>query len=206
MPIDLPPVPAIEISVASRGYSKGVAQTDGPQVVVKPELSFGNLRLAGYGKNVTSDQFDAEVGASLGYSRQLGKTELAATATVKRLVDADPIVDKTALELNASLSHSLGVLKPKLSLSYTPDDLGATRRSFFWEAGASYKLDSKSTLQAGIGIRSRNGGPDYTSITAGGSRDVGAGFTAEARLYATSRSELGDYYRRRLVFSLRKRI
>ncbi len=31
-----PPEPGIEIVVASRGMSKGVAQTEGPQLVVKP--------------------------------------------------------------------------------------------------------------------------------------------------------------------------
>ena len=206
MPVDLPPVPAIEISVASRGYSKGVAQTNGPQVIIRPEVSFGDLRIAGYGKNVTSDQFEGEAGISLTYRRLFGATELAGTTTVKHLLDANAGVDKVAIEFSASLSQSLGALKPRASLTYSPDDVGTTGRTFFWEAGASYQLGRNFSVQAGGGIRARNGGPYYRSLTAGLLGNIGGGFSAEARIYATSRDELGDNYRRRVVFLLRKRI
>ena len=50
--IDLPPPdPGIEIVVASRGYSKGLAQTDGVQVRAQPELAFGPVYVAVYAKN-----------------------------------------------------------------------------------------------------------------------------------------------------------
>ena len=44
MIFDLPPPdPTLEISVASSGYSKGLAQTDGMQVLIRPE---SGVRLA----------------------------------------------------------------------------------------------------------------------------------------------------------------
>ena len=43
-----PPQPSIEIVVASRGISKGLAQTNGPQLVVRPEIAFGKLFVGGY--------------------------------------------------------------------------------------------------------------------------------------------------------------
>lgn len=201
-----PPVPALEVSIASRGYSKGVAQTDGPQVVVRPEVTFGGLRIAAYGKNVTSSQFDGEIGVSIGYKRVFGKTELAGSATVKRLVDAGPCADTSALELNVTVARSRGAFKPKVSLTYSPDDLAATGRSAFWEAGSTYQLDKNFSLQAGIGIRSRTGGANYTSFTAAATRSIGRRFTIEVRLYDTNRDAIGDYYRRRAIVSLRARI
>ena len=204
MPFDLPPPdPSIEFSIASRGYSKGAAQTDGPQVVVRPEVAFGPLRLGTYAKNVTSPDFDAEVGVLAGYRKSFGKTELSVSGTIKHLVDAVPGVDKAAVELNFAATHSLGDLKPRISLTYSPDDLGGTERTAFWEGGASYQIDKKTSASAGIGVRSRTGGPDYTSFNAGLTRTLGGPFTAEVRLYDTNRNRLGDYYHRRVVVALR---
>ena len=207
MGFDLPPpVPTLEMNIASRGYSKGVAQTDGPQIVVRPEVTFGGLRIAAYGKNVTSSQFDGEIGVSIGYKIAFEKTELAGSATVKHLVDANPGADTSAIELNVSIARSWGAFKPKVGLTYSPDDLAATGRSAFWEAGSTYQLNKNFSLQAGIGIRSRTGGVDYTSFTAAATQSIGRRFTAEVRLYDTNRDGIGDYYGRRVIVSLRARI
>lgn len=207
MIFDLPPPdPSLEVSVASRGYSKGLAQTDGMQVLIRPEVAFGSLRLGAYGKNITSNQYDGEAGASVGYRKSFGKMELGASATVKHLYGADPDVDDVALELNFAASRSWGALKPRVSLTYSPNDLAGTGRTAFWEAGSSYQIDKKTSLSAGIGIRRRTGGPDYTSFTAGLSRTLGGQFTAEVRLYDTDRDELGENYHRRMVVSVRTRI
>ena len=206
MGMDLPPpVPAIEISIASRGYSKGVAQTDGAQLVVRPEVAFGNFRISAYGKNVTAVGYDIEAGLSAGYRTTVGKVEWSGSATVKRNVDADPGIDDTALELNVAATRSFGALKPRLSLTYSPDDLGSTRRSYFWEAGSAYSIGKGFGLQAGVGLRRRAGGADYTSLTAAVTKAFGKHLTGEVRLYDTSRGELGDNYDRRVVVSLRLR-
>lgn len=207
MIFDLPPPdPALEISVASRGYSKGLAQTDGIQVVIRPEVAFGPLRLGAYGKNVTSSQYDGEAGASVGYRKSFGKTEVSASATVKHLYGADPEVDDVALELNFAATHTWGAVKPRVSLTYSPNDLAGTARTAFWEAGSSYQIDKKTSASAGIGLRKRTGGPDYTSFTAALSRTLGGPFTAEVRLYDTNRNNLGKNYHRWVVVSLRTRI
>ena len=207
MIFDLPPPdPALEISVASRGYSKGVAQTDGTQVVIRPELSFGPVKLGAYGKNVTSSQYDGEAGVSLGYKKAFGKTEFSASAAVKHLYGAQPSVDDVALELNAAATQTWGKFKPRVSITYSPNELAGTGRSAYWEAGSSYQFDKKTSASAGIGIRRRTGGPDYTSFNAGLSRTLGSAFTADVRVYDTSRDELGDNFHRRVVISLRTRI
>ena len=135
MIFDLPPPdPSLEVSVASRGYSKGLAQTDGMQVLIRPEVAFGSLRLGAYGKNITSNQYDGEAGASVGYRKSFGKLELGASATVKHLYGADPDVDDVALELNFAASRSWGALKPRV---------GRQRSWPFRDRGAS----GNSTLQ-----------------------------------------------------------
>ena len=122
MIFDLPPPdPALEISVASRGYSKGVAQTDGIQVVIRPELSFGPVKLGAYGKNVTSSQYDGEAGVSLGYKKAFGKTDFSASAAVKHFYGAQQSVDDVALELNAAATQTWGKFKPRVSITYSPE-------------------------------------------------------------------------------------
>jgi hypothetical protein len=207
MIFDLPPPdPTLEVSVASRGYSKGVAQTDGIQLIIRPEVTFGALRLSAYGKNIKSTQYDGEAGASVGYRKTFGKTEIGASAALKHLYAADRNVDDVALELNAAASYSWGKFKPRVSLTYSPDELAGTGRSAYWEAGSSYQIDSFTSASIGIGLRERTEGPDYTSFNAGFSRTFGGIFTADLRLFDTNRSELGDNFERRLVGSVRMRI
>lgn len=207
MIFDLPPPdPALEISVASRGYSKGLAQTDGVQVLIRPEVAFGPLRLGAYGKNVTSPDYDGEAGASVGLRKSFGKAELSASATVKHLCGATPGVDDVALELNFAATRSFGAFKPRVSVTYSPNDLAGTAQTAFWEVGSSYQFDKKTSASAGIGIRRREGGPDYTSYTAALNRTLSGPFTAEVRVYDTNHNELGENYHRRVVVSLRTRI
>jgi hypothetical protein len=201
-----PPHPSIEFSIASRGYSKGVAQTDGPQPVIRPEVAFGSLRLGAYAKTVTSSEYDGEAGALVGYGTTVGKTDLSGTVALKHLIDPVPGVDKMAIELAVSATRTIGDLRPRVSLTYSPNDLGSTGRTAFWEAGASYQIDKKTVAFAGIGLRRRVGGPDYSSFSTGLSRTLGGPLSIEARIYDTNKHRLGDYYHRRVVFALRARL
>ena len=206
MAFDLPPPdPSIELSIASRGYSKGVAQTDGAQVLVRPEVAFGNLRLGSYAKNVTSPDLDGEVGALVGYKKSFGNTELSGSAAFKHVLNGRPGIDKAALELVGAVTHSIGRFKPRISLTYSPDDLGTPAESAYWEAGGSYQFDKKTSASVGIGVRRRDGGADYTSFNAGVSRTLVGPLTAEVRYYETSKNSLGDYYQGRFVAALRAR-
>lgn len=201
-----PPDPSFEISVASRGYSKGVAQTEGIQVLLRPEVSFGALRVGAYGKNIDSPDLDGETGGSISFRKEIQKVELSTSATVKHSIAARPGVDDVALELNAGAAYALGKFKPRVSLTYSPNDLGGTGRTYWWEAGSSYQFDKNTAASIGIGIRERTGGSDYTSFNAAITRTFGKIFTGELRLYDTSRHELGVNYERRAVVLVRTRI
>ena len=204
MPGLLPPAdPAIEISVATRGYSKGLAQTDEAQIVIRPEVAFGPLRVGGYVKNVDSADQDGEAGALIGLKKAFGKTELNGSATVKRIVAPRNGVDRTALELAVSATQTIGKLKPRVSLTYSPDDLAGTRRSAYWEAGATYQVLKQLGVSANVGRRERTGGPDYTSFNAGLTYTIKGPLQADLRWYDTNHSEFGENYKGRAVASLR---
>ena len=74
MPFDLPPPdPGFEISVASRGMSKGIAQTDGPQVIVRASARSGVLEAGGQWKNVSSDTAWGEAAIFVNANHSFGK-------------------------------------------------------------------------------------------------------------------------------------
>ena len=195
--------PGIEISVASQGMSKGLLQTDGPQLVVRPELAIGPLVLGAYYKNVTSPTADGEAAASLGLRRRLGGFDLSVTAAYKWNTDARAQPDRDAFEFTASASRRFGPLTSSVRLVYSPDDLGGTRASLYAEAGAALHLFGGASFSAALAHRNRDGAPDYTAFNAGLSYTLAAHFTADLRYYDTAQSRLGAIYRPRLVAALR---
>ena len=61
MPFDLPPPdPAAEIFVSSHGMSKGIGQSDGPQIIPKASLRLGAVQFGAQWKNVTSTSANGE--------------------------------------------------------------------------------------------------------------------------------------------------
>ena len=200
----LPPLnPQMEISLATRGYSKGVAQTEGAQIVVRPSVPIGSLRLGAYAKNVSSTDYDGEVGVSAGVVREIRGFELSATATLKSLVNADITPDKRALELYAGASRPFGRADMRLSLTYSPNDLGGTEQTLFAESQLGYRISKKLKASAAIGWRTRHGGPDYIAFNAGATYQLVNGLAADLRWYGNDREGLGDLYEDRLVGSLR---
>jgi hypothetical protein len=204
--IDLPaPDPGIEIVVATRGISKGLAQTDGPQLVVRPELVFGPVHVGGYGKNVTSPTSDGEVGAVLGLRTAFAGFDLAASATYKRAVAPVGPVDRNAIELAGSASRRIGPVTARATVTWSPDDLGSTGRSLFVEGGVSVILARSMTAGIGFGLREREGGPDYSAFNVGLTHTLARGISADVRWYDTDRSALSDAFEGRLVAALRAR-
>ena len=92
-------------------------------------------------------------------------------------------------EFNATASRRFGRVTPRISLTYSPDDLGGTRASLYAEAGASLSLFAGASLSANIARRARDGGPDYTAFNAGASlRRSPRNLTADLRYYDTAQS------------------
>lgn len=199
------PVPAGEVSLSTRGYSKGLAQTDGVQGIGRFELGFGQFTLATQYKNITSATADGEATFSGIWKGKAAGFDLGMTASWKRLIGLEGQVDPDTFEFIPTVSRKFGPLTTKLSLTYSPDDLGRTGESAWVEAGAAWKLDGKTSVSANVGRREREGGIDYTAFNAGVTRTLIKGVTADLRYYDSARSERGDSFEGRVVGALRAR-
>jgi hypothetical protein len=198
--------PQLEINIAGRGYSKGVAQTKGPQVLIRPELRFGPLALHGYAKNVSGPLQDGEVGAGLTYRRDVRGFEIAGSAVAKSMINPASQVDSRAAEFAFAIARTNGTILPRVSVMWSPEDLGATGESAYWEGGLGFSPRRRLTGSVALGKRLRNGAPDYLSYNAGLSYRLTAAFTADLRWFGTNQSGLGDPYKSRVVGALRAKL
>ena len=202
--LDLPPLdPCVEIVVASRGMSKGIAQTDGPQLVVRPFVKVGDVQLGAQWKNVTSAVAGGEGALFVGFGREVAGFQLSLQASRKFQTGVKEPTDDHSWEFTGALSRKLGPVTLRGSLIYSPDDLGGAGRSLYWEAGPALDLGKKFKLGANIGHRARQGGDDYTSFNAGASTTIVPRVTLDLRWYDTNRHELGENFQGRAVASAR---
>jgi hypothetical protein len=198
-----PPDPGIEIVLATRGYSKGLAQTEGVQGLGRVELVFDSVTVSAQYKNITSPTSDGEAAFGIGWKGKAAGFDLGLGLNWKRLIGLDGQVDPDCWEFIPSVSRKFGPLTGKVSLTYSPDDLGGTGQSAWIEAGATWKLDGKTNLVAAFGRREREGASDYTAFNAGVTRTLFRGVSAELRYYDTARSSLGEPFHARFVGALR---
>jgi len=196
-----PPDPGIEISVATRGMSKGISQTDGAQFIPKAFVQFGSVQVGGQWKNLTSPLVDGEAATFISYAPKLDQWQLTFGVTYKFQTNVKAKIDDDCLEISFGASRKFGKVSVKASGIYSPDDVGSARRSLYVESGVSYDLDKDTRLSANVGHRSRVAGPNYTSFNAGVSRTLFKGMALDLRYFDTAQSELGENYRGRLVLS-----
>lgn len=202
--IDLPsPNPGIEIVYASRGMSKGLAQTDGAQVVPKAFVQFGTVQIGGQWKNVTSSAAEGEAAAFAAFAPKIGGFQLSLGAAYKFQTAVHGKTDDDALEFSGSISRRFGKVGLRLGLVYSPDDFGSTRRSLFVDFGQSIDFDKSTRLSGTIGWRERVGSPDYTAFNAGVTRTLVRALSVDLRYFGTAQRRLGDAYKDRAVVSAR---
>ena len=156
-------------------------------------------------KNISSPTAAGESAFGIGWKGKAAGFDIGASVAWKRLIGLDGQVDPDSWEFVPSVSRKFGPLTAKLSLTYSPNDLGRTGESAWVETGASWKLDGKTSLVANVGRREREGGTDYTAFNAGVTRTLFKGITADLRYYDSARSELGGPFEGRVVGTLRAR-
>jgi uncharacterized protein (TIGR02001 family) len=195
--------PVIDISLASRGISKGLSQTKGPQGIVRVELPVGEFYLGGYVKNVTSTTSDGEAGLVVGVRKQVAGFALSASATWRFAVHPTPGSRDQTLELAGTVARKIGRMTPQVTLTWSPDDPGATRRSLYAEAGATYAISAHAAVGAAVGRRDRVGAPSYTAFNAGLTAKLTPHLTLDLRYYGTDRHGLGYTYQPGPVAALR---
>ena len=200
--IDLPPPdPGIEIVAASRGMSKGIAQTDGIQVIPKAFLQIGDVQVGGQWKNVTSPVAKGEGAAFVNATRKLGTLQLTLGAAYKFQTSVRGPTDSDAFEFTGAASRKFGKLGTRVGVVYSGDDFGGTGRSVYVEGGPTLDIGKSVRISANIGRRERVGSPDYTSFNAGASATLFKKLTVEARYYDTAQSDFGEAYHERVVVS-----
>ena len=205
MPFDLPPPdPGVEIVLATRGMSKGLSQTDGPQVLGKAFLALGDFQAGGQWKNVNSSSADGEASFFITAARKVGTVQLSGGVAYKALTGLDSPADSTCWEFTGSASRKFGPVTARVNAIFSPDDLGSARRSLFVEAGPAVQLAKGWTASAAAGVRRRVNGADYTAFNAGVTKAAGP-FQLDLRYYDTNRSGLGTAYHARIVASARLR-
>jgi hypothetical protein len=198
-----PPDPSLEIQIASRGYSKGIAQTDGAQLLLRGALESGPFFIAGQWKNLSSPSANGEASAILGVKREAGGFELTASAAYKWQTGSGGAGDHDTFEFTGSASRAFGPVTPRIALTFSFDDIGPAGTSLHAEAGAHAQLGPGTSLSANVGRRERGTGSDYTSFNLGIGQRIGDSVTADLRYYDTAQGAQGDLFQSRLVASLR---
>lgn len=204
MMIDLPPPdPGLELVVASRGISKGIAQTDEVQVLARAHVRIGTAQAGAQWKNITSPVAGGEAALFVNGTRKLSGFNFSVTAAYKFYTEVERNTDSEALELTGGVSREFGPLQARLSLVYSPDDLGGTGRSVHVEVGPTITLTSALKASANVARRTRTGGEDYTAFNVGVSQSLFDHVSVDLRYYDTAQGYFGEPYHRRFVFSAR---
>lgn len=198
-----PPDPGFEIVIASRGMSKGLAQTEGPQFVPKAFVQFGAVQLGGQWKNVTSTAAEGEAAAFVNVTKKLAGFQFTIGAAYKFQTEVHGDPDSDSFEFSGAVTRKFGKLGGRASVIYSPDDLGSAERSVYLEGGPTLDVGKFVKLSANLGRRERVGSPDYTSFNAGVSVAPIKTLTMDARYYDTAQSELGETFHNRVVVSAR---
>lgn len=199
-----PPDPTILIELASTGISKGLAQTRGPQLVVRPALTFGIFSVEANAKNIENNEdHGAELALSAGVAGKAAGFDLSARGGLKSIHGIAAQSDRRAFEMRLEAVRKFGAVRATATLTYSPDDTGSTRQSTFAEGGLAWDVRKGTRIGARLGRRERGGSPDYTAYNVGITQDIIPQLAADVRLFDTGSSELGYAFRRRLVASLR---
>jgi Bacterial protein of unknown function (Gcw_chp) len=201
---DLPPTyPGIEIVVATRGMSKGVAQTEGPQLIARPFVQLGPIQLGTQWKNVSSPVAGGEAAAFANVSPKLAQFQLNLGVAYKFQTGVKEPTDDKSWEFSANVTRKLGKFSLRVAAVYSPDDLGGAERSIFVEGGPTVEIGKDTRISGAIGRRDRVRGDDYTAFNVGVTQTIFKGVNLDARLYGTNRASLGEYFEDRLVISAR---
>lgn len=199
-----PPDPTIQIELASTGMSKGLAQTRGPQLVVRPGLAVGDFSIEGLVKNIeNNDDHGVEAQVFAVYATKAEGFELSGRAGLKSIHAIAGLADRRAFEMRLDAGRKIGAVRATVSLTYSPDDTGKTVKSTFVEGGLAWDVRKGTRLGARLGRRERDEGDDYTAYNVGITQDIIPQLAADVRLFDTGSSDLGYAYKRRLVASLR---
>ena len=203
IPFGLPtPDPGFEISIASRGMSQGIAQTDGIQVIPRALVRIGAVQFGGQWRNVSSPNASGVAAFFMRISRSAGRARIDLGAAYRIRTGARANLDSRAWEFSAGARAVFGRSTLRLSAEYCPREF-ENGPSLYLEGGAAFRLGAATNASVNLGRRQRAGGPDYATFNAGVTRALGQRLSLDARFYETNRGALGARYRGRIILSAR---
>ena len=195
--------PGVELVAASRGVSEGLANTDGPQLILRMFVEAGPVRIGGQWKNVSSPVAKGVLAIFASTSRTVGKTQIGLRAAYRIQTRASRSTDPQAWEFSATAARKFGRTTGRLAMTFSPDDIGSARRALLIEAGPALDLDSSATLSANFGWRWRRASPGYGAFNIGITRNVTRRLAVDVRAYGTTSGRLGRPYRPGVVLLAR---
>ncbi len=171
-------------------------------MLAKGFVRFGELQPGVQWKNVSASTYDGEGSAFLAASHKLGNLQLSGSVAYKFATGIHGPTDSDSFEFIGTAVRKFHRLSARINAIFSPDDLGSARRSLFVEAGPAVQLAKGWTPSASIGHRSRQNGLDYTAFNAGISKGLGPALL-DLRYHDTNRSGEGDFYKARIVGSVK---
>jgi hypothetical protein len=198
-----PPEPGIEVVVATRGMSKGVAQSEGPQLVARPFIQLGPVQAGMQWKNVSSAVAGGEAAAFANVAPKLGDFQLNLGVAYKFQTGVREPTDDKSWEFTGGVTRKFGKVSLRISAVYSPDDLGSAERSIFVEGGPTVEIGKSTRISGAVGRRDRIKGDDYTAFNLGVTQTIFKGVSVDARYYGTNRSDISELFEDRFVATAR---
>jgi len=203
VPFGLPqPHPGFEISIATRGMSQGLSQTDGIQIIPRAFVRIGPIQLGGQWRNVSNPAANGVAAFFARVSRRAGGTQIDLGAAYRIRTGTGAHPDSRAWEFSLGARTILGKTALRLSVEYSPREF-EHGPALYIEGGATFGVGRATSVSVNLGRRESEGGPDYTSFNAGITRIVRQRLSLDARYYETDRSALGARYRGRIILAAR---
>jgi len=123
MPFGLPPPdPAIELFVASHGMTQGLSQSDGPQIIPRAYLRFGDVQVGAFWRNIDSPVATG-IGVLFGRANiKRRSAQLDVMVLYRTRTGAHRPTDLHAWEVDATLRRSFGRFGVRLNAEYAPKE------------------------------------------------------------------------------------
>lgn len=152
-----------DLTITSDNRSKGLTKSNGEAALLgSVSWSEGIYYVAPAFETIEgSTGSDLEVKLAAGVRPEFAGFKFDLNAAWKYQVDVNPGVDNGAWEFTADAARSIGPIKTRLRVQYTPDSIGSAEEWTWYEARAG--IDLTDRLSAAYSIGRREQVVDYTA-------------------------------------------
>jgi uncharacterized protein (TIGR02001 family) len=193
-----------QLGVTSEYVGKGVGKSNGEVAWSgQVEVSQNDFHASVFVSTAElSSGADSEIVTTVGWAPEALGFEWDFAVVNRDLPGTRAGVDANYWEYQADMSRSIGPVSGRLRVNYTPDGSGATQEAWWVEAQGGYRITGKTRATAALGVRTAEGGAEYTAWNAGVKHKLTDAIAADLRWYDTDEHDLGEPYEGRLVGAL----